>query len=66
VAVRPISEMHVSRSLARPVASDPVVTVREVGRFTLINVRSRLKLANADSERRRITQRPGQRFYRRD
>ena len=65
MAVRPISEMHVSRSLA-PVTSDPVVTVREGGKFTLINVSTRLKLANADSERRRLTPRPGQRFYRRD
>jgi hypothetical protein len=66
VAVRPISEMHFSRSLARPVPFDLVVMVREGGRFTLINVSTRLKLANADSERRRLTPRPGQRFYRRD
>ena len=40
--------------------------VREGQRFTLINVSTRLKLANADSERRRLSPRPGQRFYRRD
>jgi hypothetical protein len=47
VAVRQISEVHVTRSLARPVAFDPVGIVREGVRFALINICTRLKLANA-------------------
>jgi hypothetical protein len=52
--------------LARPVALDPIVTVREAGRFALINTSSRLKLANADTERRRLIRRPGQHLWLRD
>ena len=67
VAVRPMSEVHLRLSLARPVALDPIVTVREAGRFTLINTKSGLlKLTNADSERRRLVQRPGLCLCRRD
>jgi hypothetical protein len=67
VAVRPMSEVHLRLSLARPVALDPIVTVREAGRFTLINTSSGLlKLTNADSERRRLIQRPGLCLCRRD
>ena len=67
VAVRPMSEVHLRLSLARPVALDPIVTVREAGRFTLINTSSGLlKLTNADSERRRLVQRPGLCLCRRD
>jgi hypothetical protein len=62
-----MSEVHLRLSLARPVALDPIVTVREAGRFTLINTSSGLlKLTNADSERRRLVQRPGLCFCRRD
>ncbi|SRR6266702_6131986 len=67
VAIRPMSEVHLRLSLARPVALDPIVTVREAGRFTLINTSSGLlKLTNADSERRRLVQRPGLCLCRRD
>jgi hypothetical protein len=67
-----MSEVHLRLSLARPVALDPIVldpivTVREAGRFTLINTNSGLlKLTNADSERRRLVQRPGLCLCRRD
>jgi hypothetical protein len=66
VAVRPISEVHLRLSLARPIALDPILTVREARRFNLININGRLKLANADRERRSLIQRPGQRLCRRD
>ena len=67
VAVRPMSEVHLRLSLARRGALDPIVTVREAGRFTLINTSSGLlKLTNADSERRRLVQRPGLCLCRRD
>ena len=67
VAVRPMSEVHLRLSLARPVALDPIVTVREAGRFTLINTSSRLqKPTNADRERCRLIQRPGLCLCRRD
>jgi hypothetical protein len=62
-----MSEVHLRLSLARPVTLDPIVTVREAGRFTLINTsRGYLKLTNADSERRRLVQRPGLCLCRRD
>jgi hypothetical protein len=67
VAVRPMSEVHLRLSLARPVALDPIVTVRQAGRFILISTSSRLlKLTHADSERRRLVQRPGLRLCRRN
>ncbi len=67
MAVRPVSEVHLRLSLARPVVLDPIVTVRKAGRFTLINTSSGLlKLTNADSERRRLVQRPGLCLCRRD
>ena len=62
-----MSEVHLRLSLARPVALDPIVTVREAGRFTLINTSSRLqKPTNADRERCRLIQRPGLCLCRRD
>ena len=66
MAIRPISEVRLRLSLARPIALDPILTVREAGRFNLINISGRLKLANADRERRSLIQRPGQRFCRRE
>jgi hypothetical protein len=66
VAVRPISEVHFRLPLARPIALDPILTVREAGRFNLINISGRLKVASADRERRSLIQRPGQRLCRRD
>jgi hypothetical protein len=37
-----MSEVHLRLSLARRGALDPIVTVREAGRFTLINTSSGL------------------------
>ena len=66
MAVRPISEVHLRLPLARPIALDPILTMREAGRFNLVNISGRRKVANADRERRSLIQRPGQRFCRRD